>query len=336
MFTAVDQTSGRQVALKVYHPEKRDPYRQGCFAREESLLREFVGQPNVIGWIAPRSSFQERLPTGLSLPYSIDFDYYALELASGDLRAVATTQTWQPAQLLQGFRDAAKGVQRLHNRRIAHRDLKPDNLLVTNLRTVSVSDLGAARKLDETISPLMLEYSFFPGDVRYAAPEMLACIHDVRPEVALAADFYALGAILFELFTGYPFGSLLLLDANYLSGLLALCSVERSKRLAIYQELLPAIADRQLPIVSDFDDSAPRAIREHLDGLVSELVRLDYRRRLTDFGGIFKRVDVLLIILRNELSYTRWRQLRERRRVVVAEKHRLRSDRRAAMSKGGT
>jgi len=41
-----------------------------------------------------------------------------------------------------------------------------------------------------------------PGDRRYCAPEMLGCLHDEDPAIAFTSDFFSLGAILFEMFSG--------------------------------------------------------------------------------------------------------------------------------------
>ena len=187
MFTAFDNVTASRVALKVYHPERNDPYRRGCFEREESLLRSVAGQPDIIRWVAPRSRFSELLPTGLAVGYAIDFDYYALELADSDFRSAIAGNAWGITEILRGFRDACRGVQRLHASDIVHRDLKPENFLVVR-GFVVVSDLGAARRLDDATPALRPIYDYQPGDVRYAAPEMLACVHDAIPEIAYRAD----------------------------------------------------------------------------------------------------------------------------------------------------
>jgi serine/threonine protein kinase len=317
MFTATDNTTGDQVAVKVYHPEQRDPYRRACFEREEALLRSLSGQRDIIGWVAPRDVVIESLPTGMPVGYSIEFQYYALELASADLRQRIAGDEWDIRQALAAFRQACRGVQRLHQHEIVHRDLKPENLLVTS-QGVVVSDLGAARRLDGTLALRPL-YDYQPGDVRYAAPEMLACVHDALPTVAYQADIYALGAILFECVTGQILGLRLLLDPDYLSGLAAICMVDRAKRAAIYHEVLPQLADRTMPSLSEVGGNAPDSIRDPLEALYRDLTHLDYRKRLTDFQRIFRRIDTMLLILDNNRTYLSWKAGRDARRAAHRE-----------------
>lgn len=47
-----------------------------------------------------------------------------------------------------------QGVEYLHNRRILHLDLKPDNIMVTNLNTIKIVDFGSA----QSFNPLSLKH----------------------------------------------------------------------------------------------------------------------------------------------------------------------------------
>lgn len=47
-----------------------------------------------------------------------------------------------------------QGVEYLHNRRVLHLDLKPDNIMVTNLNTVKIVDFGSA----QSFNPLSLRH----------------------------------------------------------------------------------------------------------------------------------------------------------------------------------
>src|SRR5437868_817720 len=91
----------------------------------------------------------------------------------------------------------------VHRRAIVHRDLKPSNLLIFRNGEVKLADFGAGRRLGPTARPLLLDYvGFWPGDTRYTPPELIAGLNDHDPGIARAADIYALGCILFELFSG--------------------------------------------------------------------------------------------------------------------------------------
>jgi tRNA A-37 threonylcarbamoyl transferase component Bud32 len=93
--------------------------------------------------------------------------------------------------------DAAKAVNFLHQNKILHRDLKPDNLLVVSLSpdpaTVSVklADFGTARAVSEKLAN---KYTMGIGTPMYMAPEIMAKTH-----YDLKADIYSFALILWAL-----------------------------------------------------------------------------------------------------------------------------------------
>jgi len=98
---------------------------------------------------------------------------------------------------LRTFVQIARGVLALHDRRLAHFDLKPSNVFL-NGDVARVGDYGLAKLLTEGRSTL----SFGRGTPQYMAPEMLKNRADHR------ADIYSLGVILFESLTfRLPFGA---------------------------------------------------------------------------------------------------------------------------------
>lgn len=115
---------------------------------------------------------------------------------------------------------AARGLQHAHERGLIHRDVKPDNLLLTEQGVVKVADLGLVktpgaapvragrRPLDETdsgsglayLAPNMTGHRIALGTPAYMAPEQCrdASVVDHR------ADIYSLGCTLYVLLTGQP------------------------------------------------------------------------------------------------------------------------------------
>ena len=92
----------------------------------------------------------------------------------------------------------AKGVAALHRLGVAHRDIKPDNVIVGADGGCRLIDLGVARV------PRMAEFAEAetPGTPSYMAPEL----YDGAPGDA-ASDQFALGTTIYRLFTGrYPYG----------------------------------------------------------------------------------------------------------------------------------
>jgi serine/threonine-protein kinase len=88
------------------------------------------------------------------------------------------------------------GLETAHEAGLVHRDVKPQNLLVTPGGTVKIADFGIARSLDGT---QLTQAGTVLGTAAYLAPEQAA-----GETVTSAADVYALGAVLYELLTGRP------------------------------------------------------------------------------------------------------------------------------------
>lgn len=100
------------------------------------------------------------------------------------------------------MRDVVTGLEYLHYQRIAHRDIKPDNLLRCGDGTVKVSDFGEARMYDIT-SEDPRSTSAAPGTPAFIAPEL--CISERSPKAppeSYAADIWSLGASLFYMVYG--------------------------------------------------------------------------------------------------------------------------------------
>uniref|UniRef100_G3PMQ2 non-specific serine/threonine protein kinase n=1 Tax=Gasterosteus aculeatus TaxID=69293 RepID=G3PMQ2_GASAC len=87
-----------------------------------------------------------------------------------------------------------QGVEYLHNRRVLHLDLKPDNIMVTNLNAVKIVDFGSA----QSFNPLSLRArDSAAGTLDYMAPEM------VKGEVVgPPADIWTVGVVTYIMLSG--------------------------------------------------------------------------------------------------------------------------------------
>ena len=95
---------------------------------------------------------------------------------------------------------ALAALEFLHSRNFVHRDISPDNIMLTNDPNfaeprVKLIDLGIAKSLEANATKLTMAGKFI-GKVQYASPEQFSGRVDGR------SDLYSLGVVLYELLTG--------------------------------------------------------------------------------------------------------------------------------------
>ena len=319
VFSALDSTTNRTVALKVFNPERAgETYRVESFRREADLLQRFAGQRDIVHLVCPASHFSVVLMTAQGFAFTQNLEYYAVDLADGDALAAITNGAWKPLELLSVFAAMCRAVQRIHAQQVAHRDLKPENFLVMKDGSVRLGDFGAAAIVN--VGPRLLSsYALSQiGDPRYAAPEIVAALHDDIPAIALGADIYSLGAILFELFTGQILG-LQVFDAAFWNRLAQpMAAVAPAARQAVFDQFVDQIVAAQpLPSLRAYNTCAPSSILDRLDRLYQAMAHLDYRKRLRDYDRVFHEIRACTIILRNQDAYRRWKAMRQAYRKLT-------------------
>ncbi len=179
VYRAVDDGLGRAVAVKVPH-EARDAAR---FLREAKAAAA-VRHPNV----CPVYDMGE----DAGLPFVV------MELVEGGsleqrLKKEGKLAAREAARLV---REAALGLQAVHDAGIVHRDIKPGNILLDGSGTARLTDFGLAKAHD---SATMTADGALVGTPAYMAPEQVALDGNVAGP---AADIYALGAVLYQAVTG--------------------------------------------------------------------------------------------------------------------------------------
>jgi len=92
--------------------------------------------------------------------------------------------------------DVARGLENAHSRSLIHRDIKPDNILITPSGLAKLADLGLAKRLDETSHLTSLRQGF--GSLYYIPIEQA---YDAK-QADERSDIYALGATLYHMVTG--------------------------------------------------------------------------------------------------------------------------------------
>src|SRR5262249_37551817 len=97
-----------------------------------------------------------------------------------------------PDKALEIAREICAGLAAAHDRGVLHRDLKPANVMIDGRGRARITDFGLASVLGEQR----------PADVRSGTPHYMAPEQLQGREVSVRSDLYALGLVLFEIFTG--------------------------------------------------------------------------------------------------------------------------------------
>ncbi|MGE0489675.1 MAG: serine/threonine-protein kinase [Vulcanimicrobiota bacterium] len=121
--------------------------------------------------------------------------YVVMELLDGgDLDNQIPRQGMPFDQAMNFFRPILQGLLYAHGRGVVHRDLKPDNIMVTSRGEVKIADFGLARDHDAT---KLTKTGSAMGTPAYMPPEQLS---GVEPHPS--ADQYSIGIAFYEMLTG--------------------------------------------------------------------------------------------------------------------------------------
>ncbi len=101
-------------------------------------------------------------------------------------------------ELLDIVIQTCEGMQHAHDRKVIHRDIKPDNISITSKGDVKITDFGIARMSTQNPMMSMTQDGTMLGTLGYISPEQL---QDSR-RVDHRADIFSLGAMMYELYTG--------------------------------------------------------------------------------------------------------------------------------------
>src|SRR5208282_2658685 len=180
VYRATDLTLGQSVALK-FLPEEA--------AGNNRLLERFAGEVRVA-----RQVSHPNVCRVYDLGEVDGAPFISMEYVDGeDLASLLPRIGRLPAdKAIETARKICAGLAAAHDRGIIHRDLKPQNIMMNKRGDVVIMDFGLAAIADQLSGAEARN-----GTPAYMAPEQLK-----GAEVTARSDIYALGLVLYELFTG--------------------------------------------------------------------------------------------------------------------------------------
>jgi len=189
IYAGVEQSTGRQIALKILHPQhlnNKAEYKR--LVEEGALLLKLAQNDNIV----------QGYKTGLSGQYP----YVVMEYVKGRTLREIIFQKKKLSDLdtLKMAKGLARALRAIHNANICHKDLKPDNIMINEQGVVKLLDFGFA----ENIKAFKLFGRSLDGSLPYMAPELIS-----TKKPTPQTDIYALGCTLYECATGVqPFSGM--------------------------------------------------------------------------------------------------------------------------------
>ncbi len=178
----------REVAIKLIALGMRTVAMRERFARERQILAT-LNHPNI-------ARLYDAGVTGGGQPYLV------LELVEGErIDAFCDRNALPVAARLRLFLQVLAAVGHAHQHLVVHRDIKPNNILITPQGEAKLLDFGVSKLLDgDASSATTSDLTRDAGRLltpEYAAPEQLK-----NREITTGTDVYALGVLLYQLLTG--------------------------------------------------------------------------------------------------------------------------------------
>jgi eukaryotic-like serine/threonine-protein kinase len=173
VYKARDTRLGRTVAIKVLHTPSAD------------LRQRFEREARVVAALQ-----HPHICTLIDIGDHGGVDYIVMEFLDG--LPLACPQPLD--RLVQYGVQIADAVDAVHRRGVIHRDLKPDNILITN-HGVKILDFGIAKAVSQETATVT-QTGMAIGTPAYMAPEQWRGVADHR------TDIYAFGCVLYEMATG--------------------------------------------------------------------------------------------------------------------------------------
>ena len=184
VFLAEDLRHGRDVAVKVLHPDLSSALGADRFLREIRLAAR-LNHPHIL------PLFDSGEANG--------FLYYVMPYIEGEsLRDLMTREGRIPIdQACSIARSVAGALDYANRNKIVHRDIKPENIMI-NEGEAMVMDFGIAKALTAASNETLTQIGMVVGTPAYVSPEQAAG----EVEIDGRSDQYSLGCVVYEMLSG--------------------------------------------------------------------------------------------------------------------------------------
>lgn len=182
VYKARDTFLNRMVTIKVLRPE---------YTSDEDFVKRFRREAQAIASLS-----HPNIVSIYDVGQEADVHYLVMEYVKGDnLKNLIRQQgSIPPERAVVIARQVSEALQHAHENNIVHRDVKPQNILITKSGQAKLTDFGIAR---EATTATLTQTDTIVGSVHYLSPEQ------ARGETAdPRSDIYSLGIVLYEMVTG--------------------------------------------------------------------------------------------------------------------------------------
>lgn len=182
VYKAKCQLLNRTVAVKVLKPE---------FNNDEEFLEKFKNEAQ-----SAASLNQQNIINIYDVGQEDDISYIVMEYVDGEnLKDLIHKKGALPKELMVSIaRQIALALEEAHSKKIVHRDIKSQNIMLTRNNVVKVADFGIAKAVS---SSTITAVGSIMGSVHYFSPEQARGGY-----VDERSDIYSLGIVMYEMITG--------------------------------------------------------------------------------------------------------------------------------------
>ena len=255
VFLAEEVALGRRVVIKVLPPEMAATVNADRFRREIQLAAQ-LQHPAIVPLLTAGSS--------------PDLLWYAMPFVEGEsLRAkIARVGPLPMDEAVRAWRDLLEALEYAHEHAVVHRDIKPDNIMMSGRHAVAM-DFGVAKAVSAATGtglPAATQAGLAIGTPAYMSPEQAAGDTNIDGRT----DLYAAGLVMYEMLAGRgPF------EARTPSALMAAHLATPPTPIATHRtDIAPGLAELVMRCLAKAPEQRPANagdVLRRLDALASEV-----------------------------------------------------------------